>query len=105
MSKPVRLKARADEDIDRALDHYALEAPHAVDDLISAFKSTLASIGRSPGAGSGRYADEVGLPGLRHRLTRRFPYVIFYMVGPESIEVLRVLHQRLDIPLALQDER
>lgn len=41
-------------------------------------------------------------PGWR---ARRFPYAVFYMMGRESIEVLRVLQQRLDIPLALQEAK
>jgi toxin ParE1/3/4 len=98
MTKPVILRAQADADIDSAADHYLREAPEVVDALLDSLEATLADIGRSPGRGSPRYAHLLDLPGLRFRMTKRFPYLVFYVEGPREIAVLRVLHQHRDIP-------
>ena len=102
MKKPVVLRARADADIDAAVDHYHLEAPEVVDRFLAALEATLAAIERSPAAGSQRYAQTLELPGLRYRMTKRFPYLVFYLEEPSEIWVLRVLHQHRDIPAGLK---
>lgn len=104
MKKPVVLRARADADIDSALEHYLVEAPDLIDDLLKAFESTLTSIGRTPTLGSPLYGHALELPGLRYRLTKRFPYLVFYLEGPKDISVLRVLHQHRDVPAAFEPE-
>ncbi len=96
--KTVLIKAEADADIDRALDYYDREAPASVDGLLRAFERTLASIGRSPGIGSVRYGYELEIPGLRHRLVRGFPYLVFYVEQDDTIMIVRVLHQSRDVP-------
>ena len=101
MTKPVILRAQADLDIDSALDFHFREAPEHVDDLLDAFEAALANIGRFPARGSPRYAHLLEMPGLRFRMTKRFPYLVFYLEGPLAISVLRVLHQHRDIPVGL----
>ncbi len=104
MKKPVFIRGKADEDIDRAIDYFAREAPHRVDALIASLRSTIESIGQSPGIGSPRFAHELDIPGLRHRAVRRFPYLVFYFEAQDRVDVLRVLHQHRDVGIALLDQ-
>ena len=104
MKKPVIVRRKADADIDRALAYHSTEAPQMVARLIDALEATLVSIGRSPGAGSARFAAPLEFPGLRHRVVRRFPYLVFYIESIDTISILRVLHQRSDIPAGMLDD-
>jgi toxin ParE1/3/4 len=102
-SKPVILRAAARWDIDNAIDFYLLEASEAVVLRFSdALQAALLAIGRHPATGSPQYAQELGLPALRSRRLRRFPYVVFYIEEDGSIDVWRVLHTKRDIPFSLQ---
>lgn len=82
--KSLVLRARADADVDAAVAHYLVEAPHRVDALLTALQTTLARLSRSPGSGSARYAHELEMPGLRHVRTPRFPYLVFYVETPRT---------------------
>jgi toxin ParE1/3/4 len=59
-------------------------------------------IATRPAAGSPPYGQELGLPGLRHRRLRRFPYLVFYVEREDHIDVWRVLHAQRDIPVRLR---
>ena len=98
MKKPVVVHARANADIDAALEHDAAEAPREVESLLKAFEATFAAIAQLPELGSPRYAHELDLPGLRFRMTKRFPYLVFYLERSTEISVVRVLHESRDIP-------
>jgi toxin ParE1/3/4 len=102
--KPVVIGARADEDIDRALQHLAEDQPYRVDSLVRALRSTFQRISRFPASRSSRYADLLEIEGLRSQVTARFPYVVFYVERPREILVVRVLHQKRDIATALEEE-
>ena len=54
-----------------------------------------------PGTGATRFAELLGVPGLRSLAMRRFPYIIFYVEHDDLIDVWRVLHARPDIPATL----
>lgn len=43
------------------------------------------------------------LVGLRRRLISHFPYSIFYLPTEEAIEIVRVLHNKRDLPAVLED--
>jgi toxin ParE1/3/4 len=49
-------------------------------------------IGRSPRSGNLRFSYELEIPGLRVRPVTRFPYLVFYVVGDEVVDVWRILH-------------
>ncbi|MDX8510938.1 type II toxin-antitoxin system RelE/ParE family toxin [Mesorhizobium captivum] len=92
-------------DIEDAVDYYAREVgPHValgyVDDLQSAYQL----IARHPASGSLRFGYEIGLPGLRTVQLNRYPYLIFYFEQTDHIDVWRVLHAKMDIPVWLQSE-
>jgi len=103
--KPLVRRVHADEDVRAAIDHYleqdALDvAGSFVDELERAYEH----IQRHPATGSGRYAHELNLPGLRFRPLRRYPFLVFYMEGRDAIEVWRALHSSRDIPAWLECE-
>lgn len=98
MKRRFVVKSRVDADIDAALRWYSKEAPEQVSRLLAVLKTTLASIKKAPALGSPRYAHELDLPGLRTRMTKNFPYLVFYLEQASAITVLRVLHVRRDIP-------
>lgn len=94
-----QLRARAAADIDDAIAHLR---DNAGDEVARAFIDALENgvnhIARSPSVGSLRFSYELGIPELRARTVRRFPYVIFYMPLGDHIDIWRVLHSRRDIP-------
>jgi toxin ParE1/3/4 len=103
-AKPVVPRELALRDIKDAVDHYHREAGEGVAlGFISEVELAFRAIARSPAAGSPRYAHELGLPGLRVRRVRRYPYLIFYVERPDRLDVWRVLHGRRDIPAWMSD--
>ncbi len=102
--RPVRLRALASADIERAADYDVREAGTVVATrFVDAIEIAVGRIGRSPQSGSLRFAYELEIPGLRVRSVPRFPYLVFYVVGEEVIDVWRVPHTRRDLPAALAD--
>ena len=59
-------------------------------------------VARQPASGSPRYAEVVGIAGLRQWPVRGFPYLLFYVEMPDRVRVLRILHGRRDIPASLR---
>ena len=97
--RPVDLRQAAQRDIDEAIDFYlAREAHDAARRFIDEVEGALDHMCRHPEAGSPRYAQELGLPGLRHWPVAGYPYLIFYQDRGERIDVWRVLHGERDIP-------
>lgn len=102
MATPVSLRSTAERDIASIVDFYRDAAGEAVaSDLVDALAEAFSVIGRHPGAGSTRYADELRLPGLRSWTLDRFPYSVFYVVNPREVDVWRVLHDARDLPAEL----
>jgi len=98
-AKPIRPRAVAKGDIQDAVDHYLSEAGNRtalafIDELQRAYRQ----IARYPESGSPRYAHELDLPGLRSWPLKRYPFLVFYVVTEDYIEIWRVLHSERDIP-------
>ena len=103
MKKVVKSCAAA-RDIQTAAEYYRDEADLQVaESFINAVQQAVQQIARWPGSGSGRFAEVLGLPGLRTVALRRFPYIIFYIERHDQVDVWRVLHAHRDIPDALRD--
>jgi toxin ParE1/3/4 len=102
--KPIVPRERSDRDVDEAIAYYAKEAPDVVDHPIDAFETTYNAISDAPQTGSPRYGTSLDIPGLRSMLIEQFPYAIFYIEHTHYIDVIRVLHQRRDIPTLLLGE-
>lgn len=103
MPKPVIPRDRANHDVEEAIDYYLREgSEEAATGFIEALRQTYMQIGRHPRSGSPAYANELALPGLRHRALKRYPYLVFYVERELHVDVWRVLHGRRDIPAWMQ---
>lgn len=98
-AKPVVPRLRAIDDVDEAIAWYLAEgSPKAALGFIAALERAYAQIGRHPGTGSPRYAQELALPGLRCWPLARHPQLVFYVERSDHIDVWRVLHGQRDVP-------
>ena len=103
-TQPVRLRERAVTDIDESVAHYLAEAGadvalRFVDDVERAVRR----IERAPRSGGLRFSYELEIPGLRALPLGHFPFLVFYVVGDEFVDVWRVLHTRRDVAAAIDD--
>jgi len=102
--KPVIPRERAVRDIDDIIDYFLAEADErAAIGFISALEKSFAHIARNPATGSGHYAQELGLPGLRCWPVRRYPFLIFYLERADRVDVWRVMHGHRDIPVWMRE--
>ena len=102
--RPVRLRERAATDIEQAVSYHLAEADTEVAvRFVDAVEPAVGQIGRSSHPAGLRFSYELGIPGLRVRPLARFPYLVFYVVGDDVVDVWRVLHSRRDIPSAMDD--
>lgn len=89
-----RLTPEAARDLDEITDHLiAADAPAAAARLVDAIEEKCQALARMPEMG--RRREELAT-GLRSSLVG--PYVLFYRVTDEGIDVIRVIHGRRDIP-------
>lgn len=103
MAKPVRLSRLAAADLDDASEYYRHECGEQTAlDFIDAVERGTKRIGRNPHVGSLRFAYELAIPDLRAWPLQRFPYIVFYVVGAEEIDVWRILHTRRDVTATLE---
>ena len=104
-AKPlIRLQSAREDELE-AIRYYAAEAGL---DIALAFREALrvayGAITARPNSGSPRYAEILDLPGLRTKRLKRFPFLVFYVEGPDRIDVWHVLHARRDIPASLAEK-
>ena len=103
MAKLVRLRQLAAADLEGASEYYRREAGEQTAlDFIDAVERAVKRIRRSPHVGSLRFAYELAIPDLRAWQVQRFPYVVFYVVTDEEVDVWRMLHTRRDVPATLE---
>ena len=104
-SKPVVPRSEAIRDVDEAIDHYLAEnSEPAALGFIDALEKAYTHIPRHPATGSSRYAHALNIPGLRSWPLTRYPYLVFFMVGEDHIDVWRVWHGQRDIAAWLVDD-
>lgn len=102
--KPIIPRQQANRDIEEAIDHYLGEAGETVAlGFIDSLEQAYRHIARHPASGSGRYAHELGLPGLKFWPLKRYPFLVFYVESGSHIDVWRVLHAERDIPAWMRD--
>ena len=101
--KSVLRSPQARADIEAALDYYKQEAPHVANAFVDALEKAVAHIQRAPGTGSPRYAQELGLSGIRFWGLNKFPFSLFYIEQPDHLWVVRLVHMSRDVPASLQD--
>jgi len=95
---PLVRHARADLDIDEALDHYLGASVAAAEGFVDALQRAFTHIQRGPASGSPRWADELNIAVLCSWRCASYPHLVFYPLLPDRIEVWRVLHFKRDIP-------
>ncbi len=97
-------REQANRDVDEIIAYYMGEgAAHAALGFIDALEHAYTHIGSRPGTGSPRYAHELNLPGLRTWSLTGYPYLVFYALRPDHVDIWRVLHEQRDIPEWMQD--
>ena len=84
--KRLRLTPEAELDLDETHSWYQAQAPELAADFLGAVNTCIASIRRHP------EAYQLVDPTMRRALLRRFPYAVFYEVGPVEIVVYGVFH-------------
>jgi len=86
MTRRFIIRHRAERDIQSALDWYESREPGLGDDFLDAVQNKLELIRNFPESCPVIYRD------VRRAVVSRFPYVVFYVVGPARVSVLAVLH-------------
>ncbi|MGH8498143.1 MAG: type II toxin-antitoxin system RelE/ParE family toxin [Methylococcales bacterium] len=100
--KPIRVRPRANTEIDTSADYIAYDSPDAAMRFLDAVRKSFDLIGEQPGIGTQHYAHLPGLKGLRMLTVSDFEkHLVFYIERSDYIDVLRVLHGSRDIPVAL----
>jgi len=66
-------------------------------------EAALRTLATHPTIGSRRYADLLGITGLRSWSVKQSAYLIFYVDDAGQIDIWRVLHGRRDISALLGD--
>ena len=103
--KSIRQHRRAQLDILQALDYYRLEAGTKIaESFVLSIEASMDRLSRFPSMGSPHFGLMLNIPGLRTVLTPDFPYTVFYFERDAHVDVVRVLHQRRDIPSLLSED-
>ena len=102
--KPISIRARADADIDAVIDHFRENSHARAERFVDDLEAVIGRIVRGPGSGSQRYANLAGLDGVRSLPIGRSRYHVFYAEVDDRIVVIRILHERRDIPSLLADQ-
>jgi len=103
-AKRVAVRRAAARDIDAAIGQYLKEGGAALATrFVAAPEEAYRHIRRYPATGALRYADELGITGLRFWPLNKFPYPVFYVEREDQVDVLKVLNSQRDIPAWLMD--
>lgn len=95
----VRHTPRAEADLEEILYRLHRDHPHADERLADAFVDKTRTLARFPEIG--RLRPELA-PGVRSTLVQ--PYVIFYRVEGDVVQILRIIHGKRDLRRIMRDE-
>lgn len=105
MTIRVGISAAALADEESAIGWYLAEAGSpGAQRFAAALGDSYELLGATPEVGSQRNAHSLGIPGLCAVKVERFPYLVFYIQRPDSVDVLRVLHTRQDATVLAEAE-
>jgi toxin ParE1/3/4 len=90
--KPVLIRPAADRDMDEIFAWIAADDPAAAERLVSRIFDAAKSLARFPEKGPRR--PEIG-EAARSLVVGR--YLILYRVGPDSVDILRIVHGARDL--------
>jgi toxin ParE1/3/4 len=103
--KSVRVRPRADREIDALADFIALDDLGAALRFMDATWKAFELIGEQPGIGSTRFAHLPMLEGLRVCPVPGFEnHLVFYIERQVYIDVIRVLHSARNLPVVLAED-
>jgi plasmid stabilization system protein ParE len=83
----VRYSATASADLGDILSYLIERNPRAAATVGQAIETTVARVAMFPES-----AEATDEPGVRMAPAGRYPYLIFYAVGRDEIQIVRVLH-------------
>jgi plasmid stabilization system protein ParE len=86
MSLPIILRPEAETDMAEARDWYERQSAGLGQAFLTAVEAVFAHVGAFPESYAAEYR------GVRRAAVQRFPYVVYYRITGESVEVLAVLH-------------
>jgi plasmid stabilization system protein ParE len=86
MTRRFILRPRAENDIQTAFEWYESQRAGLGDQFLAAVRERLEAIRNFPEANPVVYRD------IRRAVVSRFPYLVFYVIKPQRITVLAVLH-------------
>lgn len=98
MTRKIRILPAADRDIDEQIAYISPENRDAAGRYVEAVSAILEHIVRMPGMGATRDYRNPRLAGLRMIPVPGFDnFLVFYLVTPGTIDIVRVLHGARDI--------
>jgi toxin ParE1/3/4 len=98
----LQLRPLAQADIDAILAYLRAEGgPRLAGKFAQLLEDALRTLATHPAIGSRRYADLLGIPGLRSWPIKQSAYLIFYVDDAGQLDIWRVLHARRDISALL----
>lgn len=92
-----KLSPVAKRDVLDIADYYTEISPALAERFVDELDVTLHGLCFQPGVGSRRYAHFLTDQSLRVWQLDRFPFLLFYRVDGQMLDVLRVLHERRDL--------
>ena len=90
MSRPVILRPEAQDDVAQAKDWYERQREGLGDEFVEAVDRVFARLSATP------EIHRIVFKDVRRTKPRCFPYVVYYRVLPDRVEVIAVVHGRRD---------
>lgn len=104
MSLTIRIRARADRDIDEILEYISRGGIQVGERFLRAMDEQLKTLAEHPGMGTLRPRPPRDQKGMRFLpLTKFRNYLLFYRVSDRGLELVRVLHFARNISSALRE--
>ncbi len=102
--KPVTLRPLAERDLLAQARHYRTVADLGIATrFFNAAVAALRRIEEMPGVGSPRVGELIDVPGLRRIGIQGFPCGWLYLERPETLDVIRLLSERQDLAVLLDE--
>jgi toxin ParE1/3/4 len=92
-----KLSSVAKRDVWDIIDYYADISPTLAERFVDELDATLHGLCFQPSVGSRCYAHFLADQSLRVWQLDHFPFLLFYRVDGQLLDVLRVLHERRDL--------
>src|SRR5262245_48631769 len=96
---PVVRTEQAERDLTQLLEYLEKQSPPAAERLAEAFDARCGTLSQLPEMG--RQRDDLA-PGLRSIVVR--PYVLFYRVTADAVQVIRILHGKRDVDRIMREQ-